>query len=70
MAYNIDENINNADWLRGWNLPPYKSDAFYREISKQGMALEEFKKTQIYNRAVAQGLIKNDEWQGEEELFS
>lgn len=60
------EDFNNADWLKQkWNLAPYKSVKFFRELKALGITLEEFKKLPKYKFAVANGLIKEDEWVGE-----
>lgn len=61
----MDDYQANADWVQAiWSLPDYKSSAFYEHIQSAGMSLEGFKKTRVYQLAVANGLIADDEWTG------
>lgn len=63
MVINIDAKLHNADWLRQrWTLPPYKSEEFFARLENMDITLSEFKELPIYERAVKQGLIKNDQW--------
>ena len=56
---NIDEDIEDADWIKqGWDLPPYKSKEFYKIIKD----IEHFKTLPVYEHAVRTGKIKDDEW--------
>lgn len=65
MAYNIDEQLENADWpKRTWTLPPYKSEEFMARLSSWGMTLDGFRSLPIFAAAVESGLIDNDEWVG------
>jgi hypothetical protein len=58
---NLDDTPQNADWIKsGWDLPPYRSDEFYRQVRD----VEEFKRSPIYAAACQNGLICDDEWVG------
>lgn len=58
---NIDEDIENADWLKKtWDLPPYKSKEFNALVTD----LISFRKLPVYKYAVKNGLIKDDKWTG------
>ena len=58
---NIDEMPENQDWVKQtWDLPPYKSEEFLREIND----LVAFRKLPVYKFAVQIGLIKDDRWVG------
>lgn len=58
---NLDENIENADWLKmTWDLPPYKSEEFNQIVTD----LDKFRKLPAYKHAVRKGLIKDDKWTG------
>ena len=58
---NADAILENQDWVKqSWDLPSYKSDEFLIQIPN----LVKFRKLPVYKFAVANGLIKNDEWQG------
>lgn len=58
----IDADLINADWPKqAWDLPPYGSADFLSAIGGPGQ-LEAFKKLPVYNHAVEQGLIHDDEW--------
>jgi len=60
---NIDECPYNREWLHSrWNLPPYKSEAFVKELKQLGLTLSEFKLTAMYERAVEEGKIVDDKW--------
>ena len=62
MTLNIDEHPMNQDWSkRTWNLPPYKSKEFLDIITD----LNHFRQLPVYKFAVMNGLIKDDEWQGD-----
>jgi hypothetical protein len=55
----VDDGLENADWTKqSWDLPPYKSEEFNRQVPD----LEAFKKTPVYKDAVKKGLIVNDRW--------
>lgn len=61
----LDRDLHNADWTkRTWSLPPYKSERFMELLHSGGQTLEDFRKLPVYQHAVAQGLIVNDEWKG------
>lgn len=46
---NIDADIENADWTKmTWDLPKYKSKAFYEYLKFSGMTLTQFKKLPVY----------------------
>lgn len=63
---NIDENPSNADWLHAnWNLPPYRTPAFFRYLEKRGITLTEFKKGPKYKAAEKKGMIVKDKWKGQ-----
>jgi hypothetical protein len=67
IRLNLDEDLHNADWTKTeWDLPPYKSDEFYKMLAKSSMSLEGFRKLPVYKHAVDKGLIKDDEWVGED----
>ena len=56
---NIDENIEDADWIKQeWDLPPYKSKEFFETVKD----IEHFKTLPVYKHAVRTGKIKDDEW--------
>lgn len=56
---NLDELSGNQDWVKqSWDLPNYKSDEFLLLFPD----LKEFRKLPVYKFAVANGLIKDDEW--------
>ena len=58
------ENPDNSDWTKQyWDLPPYKSKAFFDLIPEK--ELPEFRKLLVYRKAVENGLIKDDKWVGE-----
>jgi hypothetical protein len=58
----LDKELHNADWTKqSWNLPPYKSEEFMKQLKLNGMTLENFKKLPVYKWAVRKGLIVNDE---------
>ena len=58
----IDEDLANADWTKqAWDLPPYGTADFFAAIGGPDQ-LEAFKKLPVYNHAVEQGLIHDDEW--------
>jgi hypothetical protein len=60
-AYNIDADLDNADWTkRTWDLPPYKSPAFMSVVTD----LDTFRHLPVYKAAVEKGWIVNDEWVG------
>ena len=55
----IDADLHNADWTKqSWDLPPYRSPEFMQQFPD----LEAFRKRPIYQHAVDQGLIMDDEW--------
>jgi len=57
------EGPTNSDWTRQtWDLPPYKSERFMRQLAATGMTLEEFRRLPVYRWAVKRGLIVHDEW--------
>jgi len=59
MVFNIDANLENADWTkRTWDLPEYKSDEFYRLLRSMNMTLEQFKKLPVYKWNLKAGNIK------------
>jgi len=59
MVFNIDANLENADWTkRTWDLPEYKSDEFYRLLKSMNMTLEQFKKLPAYKWNLKAGNIK------------
>jgi len=59
MVFNIDANLENADWTkRTWDLPEYKSYEFYRLLKSMNMTLEQFKKLPVYKWNLKAGNIK------------
>ena len=59
MVFNIDANLENADWTkRTWDLPEYKSDEFYRLLKSMNMTLGQFKKLPVYKWNLKAGNIK------------
>ena len=57
-----DATIEGADWTKqGWDLPPYKSPEFFQAIGGYEQ-LAAFKQLPVYNRAVEDGKIHDDEW--------
>jgi len=63
MAFNIDESPLSRDWIHSkWNMPIYKSDAFFNELSDMQTTLTAFKQTAMYKTAVSEGKIVNDKW--------
>jgi len=59
MVFNIDANLENADWTkRTLDLPEYKSDEFYRLLKSTNMTLEQFKKLPVYKWNLKAGNIK------------
>jgi hypothetical protein len=55
----IDADLASADWTKqSWDLPPYKSPEFMALFPD----LASFRKSPVYNHAVAAGLIMDDEW--------
>lgn len=63
---NLDANLFNADWTKQtWDLPPYKSEEFMAYLQATGSTLERFRQLPVYQFAVEQGLIVDDEWQGD-----
>ena len=64
---NIDAQLHNADWTKqSWDLPPYKSEEFMEKLDNMDMSLEHFKTLPVYEFAVENGIIEDDEWVGEE----
>ena len=60
---NIDECPHNREWLHSrWSLPPYKSEAFYKELRQLRMTLSEFEHTEMYKRAVEEEKIVDGNW--------
>jgi len=60
--FSPDADLTNADWTKqSWDLPPYLSPEFFDAIGGP-QNLEGFKQTPVYNHAVEQGLIIDDEW--------
>lgn len=58
----IDRSLTNADWTkRTWDLPPYRSPEFLQLFPD----IEHFKTLPVYEHAVANGLIYDDEWVGD-----
>lgn len=59
MVLNIDAILENADWSKQtWDLPKYKTKAFYDWLKFSGMTLTQFKKLPVYKWAVKAGKIK------------
>lgn len=57
----FDGDLASADWAKQtWDLPPYKSDAFFQVIPIE--QLPDFRNRPVYQHAVDQGLIHDDEW--------
>lgn len=55
----LDDSTENADWTKqSWDLPPYGS----KEFAELGFDPETFKQSPIYQMAVNNGLILDDEW--------
>lgn len=62
---NVDALLVNADWTKQtWDLPPYKSDAFFLVIGGKDR-LRNFRKLPVYQFAVEKGLIVKDKWVGD-----
>lgn len=62
-GFNIDESPINRDWTRSeWNIPAYRSKAFFQWLAKNSLTLVAFKQTAKYRLAVLEGLIVNDKW--------
>jgi len=48
---NLDEKLENADWLkRTWDLPPINSKEFDEYLKKSGRTLEDIKHLPVYKR--------------------
>lgn len=61
QVWDLDADLHNSDWLKTrWDLPPYKSPEFFQVIAPAD--LDAFRKLPVYNHAVEQGLILDDEW--------
>lgn len=60
----INLDADHGDWLKSWDLPPYKSPEFYQFLIKSSCTLSHFRTLPVYKIAVAQGLIKDDKWVG------
>jgi len=59
--YNIDANLEDADWTkRTWDLPKFGSDEFNQFLKDSNQTLEQFKKLPIYKWAVKRGEIKEE----------
>jgi hypothetical protein len=59
--YNIDANLNDADWVKqSWDLPEYGSKEFNEYLKSSGMTLEKFKRLPVYKWAVERGEIKDN----------
>ena len=57
----LDNNTDNANWTKqSWDLPPYKSHEFFQLVPYEQLA--DFRGTEVYKHAVAQGRIYDDEW--------
>jgi hypothetical protein len=57
-----DIDTDNADWTKqSWDFPPYKSPEFFETIGGVE-ALDAFRETPAYKKAVETGLIHDDEW--------
>lgn len=62
---NLDEDLQNADWMRQkWALPPYKSKEFFELLKFNGTTLAHFRTLPVYKHAVKNGVIKGDKWVG------
>ncbi|MGM0420749.1 MAG: hypothetical protein ACQEQG_07095 [Bacillota bacterium] len=64
---NIDGQPHNADWTKqSWDLPPYRSEKFMKQLERMDMTLEQFRKLPVYRHAVRKGLIdeEEDSWIG------
>lgn len=64
MVFNIDESPISRNWTKtNWNLPRYRTKAFFAELDRRGMTLTEFKKTVMYRQAKEDGKIdQDDKW--------
>lgn len=59
MVLNIDAELENADWTKvKWDLPKYKSKAFYRVLKSMKMTISQFKKLPVYKWNLKAGNIK------------
>lgn len=59
MVLNIDAILENADWTKQtWDLPKYKTKAFYDWLKFFGMTLTQFKKLPVYKFNLKAGKIK------------
>ena len=58
-----DSTPEGADWIKKtWDLPPYQSEEFFQIIHPD--QLPQFRQSEAYKNAVAEGLIMDDEWIG------
>jgi hypothetical protein len=59
MVLNLDEDLENADWTKmKWNLPEYKSEAFFKVLKSMHITLEHFKTLPVYKWNLRRGTIK------------
>jgi hypothetical protein len=55
--YNIDANLNDADWVkRTWDLPEYGSKEFNEYLKSSGMSLKHFKQLPVYKWMIESSL--------------
>jgi hypothetical protein len=46
---NLDEKLENADWIKQtWDLPPIGSKEFDEHLKRTGQTLEDFKHLPVY----------------------
>ena len=62
-VWNMDAD-GGADWIKGWDLPAYKSEVFMSWLARTGETLEDFRRSAPYKYAVRAGWITDDEWTG------
>lgn len=62
LVVSPDADPEGADWTKTtWDLPPYMSPEFLQLVPD----LDTFRKSTTYAKAVAAGLIVDDEWVGD-----
>jgi hypothetical protein len=50
MIYDIDSNLENADWVKKtWDLPPIDSEEFKAFLKATGQTLEEIKHLPVFS---------------------
>jgi hypothetical protein len=58
---NIDDTSSNSDWCKqSWDLPAYKSKAFYQYLKQGNQTLKQFQLQPVYKMALKRNLICED----------